>query len=470
MYGVGGGSLVEGELAINIAAPLAISVDSTGFFSPNPFSVNVLVSNTTIDSIAGITATITLSAGLRLADGESATRSIDPAGLGAGRTGSVSWSVIAETRSALDSLSYTVSVSAAGGYTNSASRRVTVPAGTSAMDEINGLYLSITAVNAEEFPLIRAYCLVTDPVTRRSVNGLNESNFVVHEDGVHENPITVTVMSEGGIGDAADIAVVFDVTGSMGSYITGMKNHCVAFAESLGAAGINSRRGLVTFLDEDEEVHNFTNEATEDKGWITGLYAHGGGDTPENALEGINRSFDLSWREGVQRIVIMITDAPYHQNNTYTTLNNAEVIRRMNDRGMIGVVVGYNDDYQKELASSTGGFWFPIGSDFSDILDGISGILSSQYIITYTTHNPIPDNRWRIVRVDVNFDEFADADTGRYWVGTSSLFFDPETTYTANGLSFSVDVFASSLTDLMSARFKCLYDGTKVQYDSVKTE
>ncbi|MCK5832484.1 hypothetical protein KAH81_02340 [bacterium] len=51
--------MATGELTLNITAPLTLIVDSiSNNYSPNPFSINCLVTDTTSSVINGITATI----------------------------------------------------------------------------------------------------------------------------------------------------------------------------------------------------------------------------------------------------------------------------------------------------------------------------------------------------------------------------------------------------------------------------
>ena len=267
---------------------------------------------------------------------------------------------------------------------------------------------------------------------------------------------------------AVDIVFVLDTTGSMSSSIDEAVAHIVEFAETMAATGYDYSFGIVTYGDGWNFPHGYdlTTSADTFVAWMGPIGSTGGGDTPEDALDAIARSLSLSWRAGVQHIVILITDAPYHQEDTRTDLNTDDVIVMLDDESATCFVVGYDNDDEHRLAEETGGVWFPIGSDFTDIIGRIADILSAQYIITYTTHNPIPDNRWRNVLVTVETDTFTDSDDGRYWVGEAGLYFDPETTYTRNGLHFSVDVMAASITDLYDVHFLVNFDGAKVTLDS----
>lgn len=463
LYGIGSGVTVTGNLGINLTAPLSLGVEH-GSYVPNPFEVNALVINNTGRVLHNVTATINLPAGLSLAAGDSATKHTTPVDLDAGGIGSVSWRVIAASRTTADSLRFSVTASA-DTFTTTAYRSIFIPA---LEESIGGVMITVTGVDASSFPTIRVFCIVADPTTHMSISGLDESNFVVHEDGIHETPITVSMMSDTTGGGKADIAFLFDVTGSMGGYITGMKNKTIEFADSLVASGLDYRLALVTFYDTVGETHDFTDDANEFKGWISGLHALGGGDTPENALEAIRRATTLSWRSDAQHIMILITDAPYHQFDWATSLTTDSVLSMLAGLDCMTFVVGHDDTDQHRLANETGGMWFPIGSDFTNIITRIGGIISTQYVITYTTHNPVPDNRWRHVLVDVNYHSMSDSDSGRYWVGGYGLFFDPETTYTRGGLRFRLDVMVNSLRDVNDVHFIVNYDSSKVACDSAK--
>ncbi|NOY58645.1 MAG: VWA domain-containing protein, partial [Calditrichaeota bacterium] len=193
-----------------------------------------------------------------------------------------------------------------------------------------GLLVNMSNIDARGFPLIKAFTSVVDSALLTPVTGLTKDNFTVAEDGHAESPITVEELT--GSSDArADIAFVFDVTGSMGSQISALKQRALNFADALAEKGVDYRLALVTFGDEIREVHDFTSSAEEFKSWVENLVADGGGDTKENSLEGLARATTLSYRAVAQKMTILITDADYHEagesgggTTTYTTESMVE--------------------------------------------------------------------------------------------------------------------------------------------------
>jgi hypothetical protein len=171
--------------------------------------------------------------------------------------------------------------------------------------------VNINSIDSSIFPYITVYASATDG-DGASIGGLDETNFCFKED-LTEESITVTDIASGGE-SMADIVFVFDDTGSMGGIIPGLKDTCISFADNLELSGIDYRLGLVTFKDDVTVINGgvLTSDATEFKGWIEGLTAYGGGDTPEDSLDALGMATTYSFRPGVQKIFILITDASAH--------------------------------------------------------------------------------------------------------------------------------------------------------------
>ncbi|ODN29867.1 vWA domain-containing protein [Fervidobacterium thailandense] len=119
-----------------------------------------------------------------------------------------------------------------------------------------------------------------------------------------------------------DIAVVIDVTGSMGYSITGVKNSVISFANALKSSGMDVKIAIVPFDDYvpsndkkyDPRFLNLSDPETA-KNYVATLSAYGGDDTPENPYDAIMfAAREVSWRTGSQRHIILITDAPAHYN------------------------------------------------------------------------------------------------------------------------------------------------------------
>lgn len=335
-------------------------------------------------------------------------------------------------------------------------------------EALSGLSVIVNSVDAEAFPVIKSFVTVLDAATRVSLTGLTTDNFKVHEDGTLQSPITVSALTSTS-GARADIVFVFDVTGSMGEEIAGLISRTQAFADVLTAKGIDFQLGLVTFGDVVEEVHDFTADAAEFKAWMEGLTASGGGDVKENALEGLARATRLSFRNGAQKMAVLITDADYHQagesgggTTSYTTDSMIALLR---DQRIITHVVGPDNPAFHSLAEKTSGLWFNITADFTGIIDGISSILSSQYVITYTTSRPTADNTWRQVAVTAEKEGKGGYDIGKYYVGSSRLAINPSTLIgiVDNFLNVTVDV--ENVSDLALCHFVVTYNPAKIGVD-----
>ncbi len=329
----------------------------------------------------------------------------------------------------------------------------------------SGFDVTVSSVDAEAFPVIKSFVSVVDSATHTSVTDLTADNFKVREEGLLQSPIKVEMVSTGS-GARADIAFVFDVTGSMGDEIAGLKARALAFADALAAKGIDFRLGLVTFSDSTEEVHDFTADAAEFKAWIDGLRASGGGDTKENALEALARASKLSYRATSQKMAVLITDADYHQagesgggTTTYTT---ETMISLLQGQRLVTHVVGPNSAPFHSLAERTSGLWYSISADFAGIIDAIGALLTSQYVITYTTSNPLPDNTWRQVAVVAERSGKGGYDIGRYYVGASRIALAPAALIGIKDASFDVNVTVEGLVNLGLVHFVLAYNAAKV--------
>jgi len=178
----------------------------------------------------------------------------------------------------------------------------------------------------------------------------------------------------------ADIAVVFDTTGSMGGPITSMKTNVNDFADALVAAGIDSMFGLVDYRDTGDapcgivSSHDLTDSVDTFKGWVNAMSAGGGGDAPEQAFQGIEEAMGFSYRGGTQKVIILITDAA---SKTSACSGNSmdDVITSLKDNGFKVYIIDYcaSHAYYTQMASETGGKCYPLGSDLGPILEEIAG-------------------------------------------------------------------------------------------------
>ncbi len=137
---------------------------------------------------------------------------------------------------------------------------------------------------------------------------------------------------------ALDLAVVLDVTGSMGDehrYLTD------EFEAIVGRAlrqypDADLRFALVAYRDRGDDFvvrsWDFTRSEREMRDRLEQLSAGGGGDMPEAMDEALDAMLDLDWRTGTAaRIAFLIADAPPHASRLTETL---DAVREARARGL----------------------------------------------------------------------------------------------------------------------------------------
>lgn len=127
-----------------------------------------------------------------------------------------------------------------------------------------------------------------------------------------------------------DVVMCIDVTGSMSGIINTVKNNAIGFYDSFNSCceeegiqltGLNAQ--VIAFRDKNEDynwletstTYSLPDQRSAFNSFIDGLYADGGGDTPESGLEALQAAFDKSdWGtdDGYHRqVIILWSDAPY---------------------------------------------------------------------------------------------------------------------------------------------------------------
>ena len=188
-----------------------------------------------------------------------------------------------------------------------------------------------------------------------------------------------------------DIVFVIDTTGSMGSYITNVKNNITAFVNEIEAAGISPSFALVDYRDitcdgqhstnvKQNNGSNWFKKADEFKAEISKLSVSGGGDTPESAIDGLEMARQLDLRSSSQKFFVLVTDADYKVNNNYGIKSMNEMVDLLvNDD--INVSVVSNSYYQstyKSLYEGTGGIFADVSGNFKDKLLAIADMINEE--------------------------------------------------------------------------------------------
>lgn len=127
-----------------------------------------------------------------------------------------------------------------------------------------------------------------------------------------------------------DVVMCIDVTGSMSDIIGTVKRNAIGFYDSFNSCceeegiqltGLNAQ--VIAYRDRNEDsnwlqtssTYSLPDQRSAFNSFVNGLYANGGGDTPESGLEALQTAFNKTdWGpdDGYHRqVVILWTDAPY---------------------------------------------------------------------------------------------------------------------------------------------------------------
>jgi Mg-chelatase subunit ChlD len=267
-----------------------------------------------------------------------------------------------------------------------------------------GLVIKIDTLATDKLPTVSMVFEAENKNTGNKIVSLTKNNVYLFEDLTRITNFNFTKDTAGGV-RAADIVFVLDVTGSMSGQIDAVKRNIIEFADSLSKNGIDYRLGMVTFLDVVENIYPFTSNVQTFKDYVSLQYAHGGGDTPENSLQALLEASRFNFRNNSKRIVIWITDADYHEKDSYTNLVKSQVIDSLLLQGVIVNAIGptgYKSACYDPFVLATGGSYFDITGNFRDILLSISRINSSyKYLLSYVS--PSTGGNKRAITLKVRF-------------------------------------------------------------------
>ncbi len=448
-YGLGAVTGVGGALALGVTAPASLAANGADF-NPNPFTVNAIVQNNTVEVMAPVTVTITLPDGLSLAGIQTLTQTIPSLEVNAQQL--VSWQVLADPSYAGQTLAFDVDA-LGGDSTPHVELAVILPA-LSGSNFVN--VLTVGYQTNALFPAITAKVFVNTDAGWNC--RLTASDFTLQEDDVAQ--VLDSVECSGSSEAAADVAFVFDDTGSMSSYIATLQEQATAFANSIVGENVDATFGLISFKDTPELKLQLTNDVASFQDAVNALYAEAGDDTPEVALDGVMMAItQMQWRASAQRVIVLITDAPTHyrgDDTEYSSYIMPEVITAIRNAGATMLVVSpdevsalrlsvsrdnlgqvvrapsvasgvqalavrslnatTNSELVKLLATETGGMWSDINtSDFSAFISRVADVVTSTYTLRYHTSNTRRDGTVRHVEVTVTDpDAGLGADTGTY--------------------------------------------------------
>jgi len=286
----------------------------------------------------------------------------------------------------------------------------------------SGLIVTIDTIILSEFPFIDLIFRSQIEETGQYLKELTYENVSFYEDTLKIENYILEKDTSGGV-NQADIVFVLDVTGSMTDEISGVRDNIVEFADSLSYQGIDFRLGMVTFLDEIENIYDFTTDVQLFQQYVNDQYAHGGGNVAENSLEALMAGSQFVFRPTANRVIIWITDADYHINNEYTQLVPQDVVNQMLTHSIVPHCIGatqYQLDYYNPILFPTGGEFYDINGNFRDILLEISRLNSTgSYRLSYQSAAD-PGSTYNDI-IKINYAGLGGADTITFTVPTKAL-------------------------------------------------
>lgn len=209
-----------------------------------------------------------------------------------------------------------------------------------------------------------------------------------------------------------DVALVMDITGSMGDEIDQVRKEATALVQRIQRLVPDSRFAVATFADYEYVQYSgdlfdifgnavefgdpgdypwqldqqFTADAGEVQAAVNRIVLLNGGDTPEPYLRALDEAAALAWRPAARRIVVLFGDSYPHEPDpgrdaaldTADDLEQDTVLRRLQERGVsvfaVQSVGGEVSDFYQSLADETGGKSYGL-SDASEAANAIGDLL-----------------------------------------------------------------------------------------------
>lgn len=182
--------------------------------------------------------------------------------------------------------------------------------------------------------------------------------------------------------DKVNVVFLIDTTGSMDTYINGVKDRAIEFSNILASKGAMYKLGLIGFGDlgekEKPSVYNFTDDVPKFQKQVKNIPRTYGGDIPESSLDALETGIELlnSHRDDgtARNIFILITDAPPHV-PTHSGKFVAQICEMLESRAVTTYVVARKDRESIEAydpITKPNGKYYDLNDKFFDILDNIA--------------------------------------------------------------------------------------------------
>lgn len=264
-----------------------------------------------------------------------------------------------------------------------------------------------------------------------SVPSFTPPGVVLAKDDTHSIEVEVTVPMQ--TVHAVDLVILTDVTGSYLDDIATLKFRAEEIISGIVARFDDVQFGVASFSDFPFSPYGYepagdrayylnqkiTGETAHVFAAIDSLYTHSGGDSPESQLEalyqlatGMGRDLNgdgdfmgrgeippssVGWRPGALRMVVIATDAAFHDSDDepgYPGASYAATVASLREQGitLLGLYTGSSAQADMiPLVEATGGAAFPLASDSSNILDAIQAALDTSLSEVKLSFVPLND-------------------------------------------------------------------------------
>ncbi len=235
------------------------------------------------------------------------------------------------------------------------------------------------------------------------VRTLKKEDILVLENGIQRPILSLDLISASNR-VPIDIVFVIDETGSMQPYIDAVKDNIKRFSGRLRSQGFDYQLGLVRFTDVVTwSSPELTDDVASFERWVGEIQAAGGGDIPENALEGLKAATNIKYRPIALKLAILVTDAPCFERDKPGDGTTDFTMREMGDflfereLRLFGITPKEMTQYQ-DMAVLTEGASFDIAAPFDSVLTQVAGDITSLYALRYLSQSTLaPDS----VRIDI---------------------------------------------------------------------
>ena len=140
------------------------------------------------------------------------------------------------------------------------------------------------------------------------------------------------------ISTSLDLLFIMDITGSMGYYISDAKNNILSIITRIveECPGIDINLGFIGYRDFYEEYIDidFTKNHTYLKSIISGVYASGGGDLPEDVAFALELALNKTWKNNA-RMAVFVADAPNHGTKYGGFVDDEDLLGEVPERRLI---------------------------------------------------------------------------------------------------------------------------------------